>query len=157
MSSPIAEYEDVLPRPYLPPASAARRTVPLPDLSPSFSPSRSSASNKRRRTESFSGSIVSSTSGFSANIRKDILRSGPNCWHCGASPLDACYVVPKKDRSFERLKRQGLVTFDGLGAVENGIHLCPLCHVNFDDVNSPGFTFFLSDLHFLIDFETRDF
>ncbi|EON65864.1 hypothetical protein W97_05106 [Coniosporium apollinis CBS 100218] len=138
----------------LPPPQGAQ--FPVPDLSPSFSPSRSSAPNKRRRTESFSSSILSSTSGFSANFKKDMLRSGPNCWHCGASPVGACYVVGRKDRSFERLKRQGLITFDDLGDVDNGIHLS-LCHVNCADVNSPSFTFFPSDLHFFIDFETQHY
>ncbi|KAK4994801.1 hypothetical protein LTR66_005242 [Elasticomyces elasticus] len=134
---------------------------PPPNPSRSSSPPRSGSSNKRRRTESYglsvvSSSVISSTSGFSANVKKSILRSGTNCWHCGASPVHACHVVAKKDRSFERLKRQGLITFDYLG-VDNGIPLCATCHDNFDDINSPGFIFFPSDLQFFIDFEEQDF
>ncbi|KAJ9634076.1 hypothetical protein H2199_009107 [Coniosporium tulheliwenetii] len=146
--------------PLVPPPQGAM--FPPPNPSRSSSPSRSGSSNKRRRTESYASSVVSSsavssTSGFSANVKKSILRSGANCWHCGASPVHACHVVAKKDRSFERLKRQGLITFDYLGVVDNGIPLCATCHDNFDDINSPGFIFFPSDLQFFIDFEEQDF
>jgi hypothetical protein len=43
-----------------------------------------------------------------------------------------------------------------IDSLNNGIGLCPTCHIAFDDIGNPGWTFFPSDLDFFIEFEQRD-
>ncbi|TKA39991.1 hypothetical protein B0A49_13781, partial [Cryomyces minteri] len=95
---------------------------------------------------------------FSGSVRDQVARldDGSTCWHCGASPTDICHVIGKKDRDFDRLVQEGLITFEQLGDVGNAIPLCPLCHRNFDDMVNPGFIFVPADLEYFIQYEEAD-
>lgn len=53
------------------------------------------------------------------------------------------------------LVQQNLLCFD-LRGVQNGVALCPICHVMFDRSVDPAFVFFPNDLQFFIDWELRD-
>ena len=43
-----------------------------------------------------------------------------------------------------------------INLVDNGIGLCPTCHITSGDIGNPGWTFFQSDLEFFIEFEQRE-
>ncbi|TID21234.1 hypothetical protein E6O75_ATG04629 [Venturia nashicola] len=124
-------------------------------------PSRSSSSNKRRRIDVSSiasSSTASSGAAFSTSTNAAIVGHIPKCWLCEAKTVQVCHIVAKGDHSFARLRdEEGLITFTALGDIDNGIALCPLCHVNFDDISAPGFVFFPADLQYFINFERSDY
>lgn len=100
----------------------------------------SSSSNRRKRK--MEGSIVPSaaSSDFSSAVKRCI-RTRPDsntCWNCNASLTQICHIISKSDRAFTRLYKEGLITFDFLGLVDNAVTLCPLYHVNFDDISFPA-------------------
>jgi len=57
---------------------------------------------------------------------------------------------------FQTVKERGLLNLTSLSDVNNGVHLCGLCHDNFDDINNVGFVFTPEDLPFFIRYEQND-
>ncbi|KAL5344740.1 hypothetical protein ACLOAV_010432 [Pseudogymnoascus australis] len=136
---------------------------PVPSDTTQTGSSGSSGSKKRKRGQATNRQLTrtssrSSNSTFSGSTREKVveLDHGGTCWHCRASPTDICHVIGKKDRDFDRLLQQGLITFENLGHVDNAIPLCPLCHRNFDDMLNPGFIFPPADLEYFIQYEKAD-
>ncbi|KAK5001813.1 hypothetical protein LTR39_006850, partial [Cryomyces antarcticus] len=104
-------------------------------------------------------SVASSgPSAFSQSVKQRVAKlDGAYCWQCGATPVQICHVIGKKDNSFKRMVQDGVISFTTVGDPDNAIPLCGLCHANFDDISYPGFIFLPTDLQFFIDIEERNF
>ncbi|KAF2965984.1 hypothetical protein GQX73_g7599 [Xylaria multiplex] len=128
---------------------------------PPPSSTTSETSRKRKRSGPASSSAASSGSSrskFPAATRDRVKSlNGDTCWHCGSTPVDVCHVIAQKNSQFDEAKSAGLINFDSLDDVANGIPLCPLCHRNYDAVMNPGFIFLPTDVAFFKTFESADF
>ncbi|KAL2349672.1 hypothetical protein BJ546DRAFT_1126454 [Cryomyces antarcticus] len=150
----------------LPPTAMLPPPIPSEPAQGSSSASSSSSRKRKRRgvmeeapaSRETRTSSRSSMSTFSGSVRDQVARlnDGGTCWHCGASPTDICHVIGKKDRDFDRLVQECLITFQQLGDVGNAIPLCPLCHRNFDDMVNHRFIFVPADLEYFIQYEKAD-
>ena len=58
---------------------------------------------------------------------------------------------------FGDYRNRGFLEFDSLAHRDNGIRLCTLCHLQFDNLLCPGFLFLLHGLRFFIDSEINDY
>ncbi|EZF29408.1 hypothetical protein H109_03851 [Trichophyton interdigitale MR816] len=63
--------------------------------------------------------------------------------------IDVCDVVGKEDPQVPLWYDANLINFD-LISVDNGIALCPTCHVEFDQTADPGFVLLPADLQYFI-------
>ncbi|TKA45114.1 hypothetical protein B0A49_13658 [Cryomyces minteri] len=153
-----------------PPAGQTTQTpvVPPPHVfepPPISAPPRSSTSSGRSSRKRPRSSINDDASvgtpasvAFSETVKRNVTQLlGNFCWHCGATPVQVCHVIPKKNGSFLELKRNSLITFEHLGSEQNAIALCGTCHANFDNTNQPGFVFLPTNLRYFIEFEKTDF
>ncbi|KAI0407805.1 hypothetical protein F4802DRAFT_488083 [Xylaria palmicola] len=131
----------------------------MPPPPPSSTTSKTSGKHKRSRPASSSAASGSSSRSRFLAATRDRVKSlnGDTCWHCGSTPVDVCHVIAQKNSQFDEAKSAGLINFDSLDDVANGIPLCPLCHRNYDTVMKPGFIFLPTDVSFFKTFETADF
>ncbi|KAL8659012.1 MAG: hypothetical protein Q9202_007318 [Teloschistes flavicans] len=99
------------------------------------------------------------TSKFSEETKKKIrlASSGDDCWHCGYGGLDVAHIIPQRlnKDDFPRLQSIGILNLDRLGDANNGVPLCPNCHVRYD-ASVPCWIFYPEDLQFFIDSENED-
>ncbi|EGD98127.1 hypothetical protein TESG_05514 [Trichophyton tonsurans CBS 112818] len=65
------------------------------------------------------------------------------------STTQVCDVVGKEDPQVPLWYDANLINFD-LTSVDNGIALCPTCHVEFDQTADPGFVLLPADLQYFI-------
>ncbi|GBF62660.1 hypothetical protein TMEN_5221 [Trichophyton mentagrophytes] len=65
------------------------------------------------------------------------------------STTQVCDVVGKEDPQVPLWYDANLINFD-LTSVDNGIALCPTCHVEFDPTADPGFVLLPADLQYFI-------
>ncbi|KAL4944873.1 hypothetical protein BDV06DRAFT_69536 [Aspergillus oleicola] len=64
-------------------------------------------------------------------------------------------LFPISNSSIQLLRERGLLDFD-LRGVDNGVGLCPTCHVMFDRAADPAFVFIPTDIQFFIVKELQD-
>ncbi|KAL3463725.1 hypothetical protein BJX64DRAFT_256764 [Aspergillus heterothallicus] len=93
---------------------------------------------------------------FSAATRLEVNRlSGDACWACGTLAPQIAHVIGKEDNQVPLWIEMSLLNFS-LTSANNGIPLCPTCHIEFDRSEDPGFIFLPVDIPFFIEFELRD-
>ncbi|PLB35932.1 uncharacterized protein BDW47DRAFT_57549 [Aspergillus candidus] len=93
---------------------------------------------------------------FSAATRLEVQRlSGNACWACGTLSPQIAHVIGNEDGQIPLWSDMSLLNFS-LTSADNGIPLCPTCHVEFDRSEDPGFIFLPVDIPFFIEFELKD-